>query len=793
MGCLMRKFFLTLSILLGLLLVLGLGAGVGVYLWVTKDLPQVEEISDYRPSLTTTVYTTNDEVLGYLAREKRFLRSLDQMNEVVPKCFLAAEDHAFYEHEGIDLAGILRAAVKNIKAGSIVQGGSTITQQVIKALLLTPERSYERKLKEAILAYRLEKNLDKDEILTIYLNEIYLGHGAYGVEAAARIYFGKHVEELSLAEASLLAGLPKAPSLYDPYKNIELARSRQKYVLDRLLDLEWIGPEEYREALEADITLESMPDPSWTVGGYYLEEVRKWLVDEFGEEQTYSGGLNVTTHIDLKHQNAAEAALRQGLVNSSKRRGWQGPVAQTVDGDENAAIMSGGDAVQWAPRNWLLVQVEGVERSGAKVSFGNQTGWVDVSSMGWCREPDPEKAPEDVPKIKDARKVLSVGDIVWASPDGDETDDQETVLLELQQLPGVQGGVFSMDPQTGEVLAMVGGFSFQSSQFNRAMQAKRQPGSAFKPIVYSAALDHGFTPASVLLDAPISFTDRATNSTWKPENYEQTIFGPTLLRTGLVKSRNLVTIRLARQIGIDTVIQRAKTLGLESEYPRDLSVSLGSASVTLMDLCKAYSAFARGGSTINPRLVDEVEGPWGEELYASEPESQDGISAQTAYIITSLLQDVVKSGTGWRIRELGRPVAGKTGTTDDQKDAWFMGYAQYLLTGVFVGFDQVQPMGKYETGSRAASPIWLQYRQEVEGDYPPVKFPQPRGIVMAKIDAANGLLAGSGTEKSYLLPFKSGTQPTRISQRKAAQSGSSESQGSERQSGDEDDKLKSLF
>ncbi|MFP4257668.1 MAG: penicillin-binding protein 1A [Desulfovermiculus sp.] len=789
----MRKFFLTISILLGFLLILGLGAGLGVYLWVVKDLPQVEQISDYRPSLTTTVYTQNDEVLGYLAREKRFLRSLDEMDEVVPKCFLAAEDHSFYEHEGIDLAGILRAAVKNIKAGSIVQGGSTITQQVIKALLLTPERSYERKLKEAVLAYRLEKNLDKDEILTIYLNEIYLGHGAYGVEAAARVYFGKHVDELSLAEASLLAGLPKAPSLYDPYQNMELAQIRQKYVLDRLLDLEWIRPEEYREALDEDITLESMPDPSWTVGGYYLEEVRKWLVDEFGEEQTYSGGLEVKTHIDLEHQKAAENALRQGLVNSSKRRGWQGPVARADTEDGLLAATSGTDSIQWAPKDWLLVQVEEVEPAGAEVSVGNQTGWIDVSSMGWCREPDPEKAPEEVPKIKDARKVLSAGDIVWASPEQDKAEDQETVQLELQQLPKVQGSIFSMDPKTGEVLAMAGGFSFQASQFNRAMQAERQPGSAFKPIVYSAALDHGFTPASVLLDAPIAFADRATNSTWKPENYEQTIFGPTLLRTGLVKSRNLVTIRLARQIGIDTVIQRAKDLGLKSEYPRDLSVSLGSGSVTLMDLCQAYSAFARDGSTTKPRLVDEVEGPWGEELYASEPESQDSLSTQTAYIITSLLQDVVKSGTGWRIRELGRPVAGKTGTTDDQKDAWFMGYAPYLLTGVFVGFDQVQPMGKYETGSRAASPIWLQYRQEVEEDYPPVEFSQPRGIVMARIDAANGLLAGPGTEKSYLLPFKSGTQPTRISQRRDTQSRSSKSQDSESRSGDEDDKLKSLF
>ena len=788
----MRKLFLGICITLAVMLLVGLGAGAGLYLWVVKDLPRVEAITDYNPPLTTTVYTRNDQVLGYLARENRFLRSLGDMADVVPKCFLAAEDHAFFEHEGVDFLGILRAAIKNIKAGSIVQGGSTITQQVIKALLLTPERSYERKLKEAILAYRLEKNLEKNEILTIYLNEIYLGHGAYGVEAASRTYFGKHVDELTLAEASLLAGLPKAPSLYDPYKNMHLARARQRYVLSRLLDLEWITREEYSRALQAEIALETMSDPSWQVGGYYLEEVRKWLVQKYGEQMTYTGGLEVRTNVDLAHQQAAEQALQDGLVASSKRRGWRGPVSG--EQRDKATVQSGAadNSTRWIPEDWLLVQVNAVDSGGAEVSFGNQTGWIDVSSMAWCREPNPEKAPEDVPAVKDARQVLQAGDQVWASPPQEGEKDQEGTgdakKLELQQLPQVQGALLSMDPRTGEVLAMVGGFSFQATQFNRALQAQRQPGSAFKPIVYSAALDNGFTPASVLLDAPIVFSDRATNSTWKPENYEQRIFGPTLLRTALVKSRNLVTIRLARQIGIDTVITRAKTLGLQAEFPRDLSVSLGSAAVSLKDLCQAYSAFARNGSTIYPRLVDKVTGPWGEELYASEMVTGEGIGAQTAYIITSLLQDVVTSGTGWRVRALDRPVAGKTGTTDDQKDAWFMGYAPYLLTGVFVGFDQPRPMGKYETGSRAASPIWLQYRQAVEDGYPVQDFAQPRGIVMAKVDAANGLLAGPGTEKSYLLPFKAGTQPTRISQRASRES---EGGGSGKQG--EEETLKSLF
>jgi penicillin-binding protein 1A len=760
-------------------------------------MPKVEELSDYNPALTTTVYAQDQRVLGYLAQEKRFLRSLDQMAEVVPVCFLAAEDHSFYQHEGIDVLGILRAAVKNLQAGHIVQGGSTITQQVIKALLLTPKRSYERKLKEAILAYRLEKNLDKDEILTIYLNEIYLGSGAYGVEAASRIYFGKHADALNLAEASLLAGLPKAPSMYNPYKNMDKALARQRYVLDRLLDLEWISEQEYTKALQVEITLQSMADPSWKIGGYYLEEVRQWLIKEFGEEKTYTGGLTVQTCIDLDHQKYAESALQQGLIESAKRRGWQGPVARSNGKSAPANVSEMQEQFPEAPNNWLLVQVDEVTSRGAEVSYGNQTAWIDVGTMAWCREPNPEKTPENVPAVKDARKVLQAGDVVWASPEKEESGDeaqasQAPVQLKLQQLPAVQGAVFSMDPRTGEVLAIVGGFSFHSSQYNRAVQASRQPGSAFKPIVYSAALDHGFTPASILLDAPIVFTDRSTNKTWKPENYEKRIFGPTLLRTALVKSRNLVTIRLARQIGINTIIQRAQNLGLKSDFPPDLSVSLGSASVSLMDLCQAYSAFAHKGNTVKPRFVKQVTGPWGKELYSSEPEEFQAISAQTAFIITSLLQDVVRSGTGWRIRALKRPVAGKTGTTDEQKDAWFMGYTQYLLTGVFVGFDQPRPMGKYETGSRAASPIWLAYRQGVEDGYPPVSFPQPQGIVMAKVDAVNGLLAGPKTKKSFLLPFKAGTQPVRISKGQSSSSDGSGGESSGRTNRDED-MLKSLF
>lgn len=758
-----------------IVIVLGFGAAAGIYYWAARDLPQIKQITDYSPPLTTTVYARDGQVLGYLSRENRFLASLHEMTPDLPLAFLAAEDSSFYEHAGLDFLSIVRAFIRNLQAGSIVQGGSTITQQVIKSLLLTPERSYTRKLKEAILAYRLEKYLHKDEILTIYMNQIYLGHRAYGVEAAARTYFGKQAIDLDLAESALLAGLPKAPSSHNPYKHPEQAKSRQKYVLDRMLAKEWISQEQHAKALKQELNFKPMLDPSWQIGAYYLEEVRRWLVDRFGEELAYTGGLQVQTAVDLEHQQAADQALKKGLEASSKRRGWQGPVQQLVQ-EEYYSFLQGQDQEalnRLRAGEWIQVLIQDVSQQGAKVLFADQQAWMDVSSMAWCREPDPAKAPEHVKDIGDAREVLQSGDVVWASLEQDRDNGQDLVLA-LEQKPRVQGALFSMDPHTGLVRALVGGYSFQDSQFNRATQAKRQTGSAFKPIVYSAALDNGFTPATILLDAPVVYADRTRDNAWKPENYERTTFGPTLLRTALVKSRNLITIRVARELGIDQVIQRARNMGLrDTQYEKNLSVSLGTASSSLLELCRAYTVLARGGSLVEPRLVLSVEDSWGQQMFESQTKSQAAISPQNAYIMNYILQQVVQDGTGWRARALGRPVAGKTGTTDEQKDAWFLGYTPYLLTGVFVGFDEPRPMGKYETGSRAAAPIWLGYRQEVENDYPVQDFSRPQGIVMARVDAENGLLAGPYTEQSYILPFKAGTEPTRISPgRKARREGS---------------------
>lgn len=746
------KIFAALVVLLA---VLATGAGFGLYYWAEQDLPGFTKLSDYSPHLATTVRARDGRVLGYFYREKRFLIPLSMMSPVTIKAFLAAEDSSFYQHEGVDLPGIFRAAIKNFVAGGIVQGGSTITQQVIKSMLLSPERSYERKIKEIILAYRLEKYLSKDEILTIYLNQIFLGAKSYGVEAAAREYFGLSASQLTTAQAALLAGLPKAPSRYSPYGNPERARERQLYVLNRLLELGWVTKAEFEAAVNEPLEYSSQEDPSWKIGPYYLEEVRRQLVERYGEDKVYTGGLQVRTTVDLDHQAIADLALRDGLRETSKRHGWQGPVRR-VGPEEHASFLASQDIRVLKPGDFLQVLVTKVERGGAAVAFGRHTGTIPVSTMGWARVPNPKNAPEEVAQISDAQKVLRPGDLVWARVS--EVGGSKPWKLALEQEPKVEGALVSMDPRTGEVLALCGGYDFFRSQFNRATQALRQPGSAFKPIVYSAALDNGFTPASIVLDAPIVFED-GSGKTWKPENFEGIFYGPTLLRTALVKSRNLVTIRIAQRIGMQKIIDRGKSLGLTGIMEPNLSLALGSGQFTPLNMCQAYTAFARGGSVIEPRFIESVTSPWGEQLFTGTEEVKEAMKPETAYIVTNLLQQVVQEGTATRAKVLKRPVAGKTGTTNDEQDAWFIGFSPYLLTGVWVGYDQVQPMGKYETGARAALPIWIDYRAKVEPNYPSEDFQAPPGVVMVRVDAHTGRLAGPGSGEAYMLPFANGTEP----------------------------------
>ncbi len=748
------KKFLIICVLFSLLIVIAAGMTVaGIYFWASSDLPGFRNLTDYRPPLVTTVYSRDKEVIGYLYAEKRFLVTLTDMPDYLPKAFLASEDSSFYQHEGVDLVAIFRAMVVNMRHGGIRQGGSTITQQIIKRLLLSPEKSYKRKLKEAILAYRLERYLTKDEILTIYLNQIYLGSKAYGVEAAARTYFGVHVSQLTLAQAALLAGLPQAPSRYNPFHDFSSAKARQKYVLGRMQEVGWITKEQHDQAISEPLVFKSMPDPSWKVGPYYLEEVRRWLVERFGESTVYNGGLHVYTAMNLKHQRAAEIALRSGLSASSKRRGYRGPL-DTVAKDDFAGYLKKHPFSEedLYPGAWVHVLVTQVTKKGAEVRFGDNIGFMSSESMNFAR-----------------RKGVKVGDIVAASivstpelqtgDEAKETNDEKksnpqtkTWVVKMEQEPIVEGAIVSIDPKTGDVLACSGGFSFERSQFNRATQAERQPGSSFKPIVFSAAMDNGITPGTVIMDSPFVYVDPSTHKVWRPSNYGGSFRGPMTVRAALAASRNLVTIRVAKNIGMSKIIDRAKALGIEAEIPPYLPVSLGAASLKLINLCRAYTAFARDGSYVDPRFVVSVKSAWGEDVYTSQVTAVPAISPQNAYIMASLLKEVVRSGTAVRAKKLGRPIAGKTGTTNDEQDAWFIGFSPYLLTGVYVGFDQLKPMGRGETGGHAALPIWLDYRTVVEDEYPVEDFHMPQeGLTIANVDGIPmPFMTGSEQSLAYI-------------------------------------------
>lgn len=753
-----------LLVLFVLLLVVGgvtaVGSLIGLYYWASNDLPSFRKITDYRPPLVTTIYTRDNKVLGYLYSEKRFLVTLSEMPAYLPKAFLAAEDSTFYQHEGVDLSAIFRAMIKNLKSGGIKQGGSTITQQIIKRLLLSSEKSYKRKIREAILAYRLEKYLTKDEILTIYLNQIYLGSRAYGVEAAARTYFGVHVGQLTIAQAALLAGLPQAPTRYSPFRDFEAAKNRQKYVLGRMLVQGWITQAEHDTAVAEPLVFKSMPDPSWEVAPFYLEEVRRELITRFGEDQVYNGGLHVRTAVDLKHQEAAERALRQGLVASEKRRGYK-PTPEKLEKDKYADFFARSNVPEamLTPGHWLRALVMQVTPQGVVVRFGDKQGYIPPDELGWAKgkvEPgdliwatvlagpdqaeSAEKAPADPPAAKTGKKSKA--------PVPDKTQGKpfrSMWKLAMQLEPRIEGAIVSMDPRTGDVLACVGGFSFEKSQFNRATQSFRQPGSSFKPIVYSVAMDNGMTPATVVQDAPFSYRDPWSGQVWSPGNYEGSYAGPMTIRAALAKSKNLVTVRVAQQVGMKKVVERAKALGLRGEFVPFLPVSLGAVAVNLLDMIRAYSAFARDGSTINPRFILDVKSPWGEELFVNTPEVKQVLTPQTAYIMDCLLKEVVRAGTATGAKVLGRPLAGKTGTTNDFQDAWFMGFSPYLLTGCYLGFDQPKSMGRGETGGRAALPVWLAYRKVVEDDYPVEDFARPPGIIMGSVDGVP-------------MPFKEGTE-----------------------------------
>lgn len=805
---------------------LSLMFAAGLYYYLIKDLPTFDNIADYKPNIITKVYSDDNTLIGEFAVERREVIPISKVPPLLIQAFVAAEDDRFFEHEGIDFFSILRAFIKNLKAGGVVQGGSTITQQVAKSLL-TSERTFERKAKEAILAYRIEKNFSKNEILYLYLNQIYLGHGAYGVQAAAQNYFHKDVGDLTLAEMSILAGLPQAPSKYSPSANPEKARERQNYVLNRMAEEGYINIVEATDAMNTPIEVYPVDDINNDVAPYFTEHVRRYLEKKYGADMLYNEGLTVFTTVNVDMQTAARKALREGLFALDKRQGYRGAIHHVSEENIEEEIAKLQEKLEKKPikegeiYEGVVVEVNSGKKY-TEVRLGpDVNGRISLDDMAWARKPDPEVDYYEV-RIKNPADVLAVGDVIYVKVMG-AVGKEGYLTLSLYQEPLVQGAVLSLDPENGFVKTMVGGFDFVKSKFNRAVQSRRQPGSAFKPIIYSAAIDKGYTPATIIMDSPIIYKSNEDAFAWKPKNYEDKFYGPTTLRTALTKSRNVVTIKIVQDLGLDYVINYARRLGIRSHLNRDLSLSLGSSGVSLLELTSAYSVFPAQGVRHEPIFITKImdrDGNILEELSASDPadeieteDIQDAtsggeqekndrkdenndegeqadermeelpdalknlpedhvISPQTAYIMTSLLENVVQRGTGWRAKALKRPVAGKTGTTNDLYDAWFMGFTPNLVTGTWVGFDQEQPLGKNETGSRAASPIFVNYMQEIYKDKPIEAFPVPEGIVFAKIDTKTGLLAApSQAEDTFFECFREGTAPSKVAAEVIPQAG----------------------
>ncbi len=746
------------------LMLLAFAATAGFVLYMSEDLPKITSLKDYRPPVVTMVYSDDNRKIAEFYKERRIVMPMAQIPVQLRQAFISAEDSRFYKHQGIDVFSIVRAFFKNIEAGTIVQGGSTITQQVTKSFLLTPERSYERKVKEAILAYQIDKAFTKDEILFLYLNQIYLGHGAYGVEAAAENYFGKSVQELNLAECAMMAGLPQAPSRYSPFHYPERAKERQIYVLMRMVDEGYISQIEASAAMALELDIK--PRRNWYLEQVpvYTEDIRRYVEKTYGENALYTQGLRISAAVNIDMQKTAVAEVQKGLKDLDRRIGYRGPLEKLTPDQIETFCQERQKELDLQPLTpgvsvrAVVIAVD--DKAGqATVRMGHERGVITIDTLRWARKPNPE-IEWHTAKISRVSQALAVGDVVLVEPVAkDEKAEGWKVLLD--QVPEAQAALMCIEAGTGLVKVMVGGRDFSESQFNRATQSRRQPGSAFKPLIYAAAIDKGYTPATMIIDAPIIFKDPSQDEAWKPKNYGEKFYGPTLVREALAKSRNVVTIKILQDIGVDYVIDYARKLGFESELGRNLSLALGTSEVSLFELVRAYSVFANQGHLVSSTFVTKIVDRDGNILEEARPTRQKAIEESTAYIMTSLMEGVIKFGTGQRIRALKRPVAGKTGTTNDLIDAWFVGYTPRYITGVWVGFDRVRPLGEGETGARAASPIWLGFMQEVLKDQPVQIFQVPEGVVFAKIDAQTGLLPIPESKETVFECFKEGTVPER--------------------------------
>jgi len=777
----MKLFFKILLCLISIVVVFGLciGAYFG-YLW-SSNLPYVGSVKDYRPPVITRIYSEDGQVIGRLWEEKRTVVPVSGLPQHLINAFVAAEDARFFEHPGVDVQGIARAFLKNLSAGKVEQGGSTITQQVTKSLILkNVKKTYRRKVREAILSVQLEKSFSKEHILFLYLNQIYLGQGAYGVEAASQTYFRKPAKDLNLAEAALLAGLPQAPARYSPVSHFDRAKARQKYVLTRMYEEEFITEASRDQALQATLQIHGKEINTFERAPYFSEHVRRYLLKKYGKDLLYRGGLKVYTTLDLKMQVLGREALDKGLAQLDKREGYRGPLKHLSEVEIQAYEARVSEEFSISnPKvgsvvKGLVTQVDD-KRKEVSIRLGKEMVCLPLKEMKWARKPN-IKVPYYAARVKKSSSVLKPGDLVLVrilekygaasskkgggkKGKGREKQKAFTWMVALEQRPKAQGALVCMDVETGEVKTMLGGRSFGESQFNRAIQSRRQPGSAFKPLIYSAALDRGMSPVTIIMDSPYVSSPNADGEVWKPKNYKKKFYGPTLIRTGLAKSRNVITVKILNKIGVNYAINYARNLGIDSDLTPNLSLALGSSGVSLMELTRAYAAFANGGMLVKPFFVKRVLDRGGNVIEENQPDTAPVISKETAFVMTDLLKAVVSEGTGWRVRALKRPVAGKTGTTNDLRDAWFMGYTPSLATGVWVGYDDSREMGKGETGSRAASPIWLNFMQEVLAGEPVRDFQVPKGVVFAKIDGKTGHLAGRHSKKAVFQAFVEGTEP----------------------------------
>ena len=742
-----------------LLITVGLGLFVSiiVILWTySNKLPDYKFLKNYKPSVSSKLYSGGGELVSDFSSEKRIFVPYKSIPKKIIYAFLSAEDKNFFSHPGVDARGIIRAVLRNISNiiyEKRLEGASTITQQVAKNFLLSNEVSLNRKIKEAILAFRIERALSKERILELYLNQIYLGQGAYGIASASLEYFDKPISKLDYAEASLLAALPKAPSKYNPFKNIDLAKRRRDLVIKNLYDNSYIGYKKYKKLLNTKITLKKRKKIYLEDARYYVEDVRKFIVEKYGFDRVYKQGFNIKTPISLEIQTIATQSLRDGLIQYDKRKGWRGPLLNKKDTNNwnndlkkyHLEKSIGWNLAIIKKKNKFFVEIETDQKIAGKIEY------QDVS---WTK--------------KELDKLFKVGDIVYVNKIKDN-------IFSLKQLPKANGGIVVMDPFTGRVIAMSGGFSFKRSEFNRATQATRQPGSAFKPFIYALALENNFTPSTLILDAPIVLDQGEDLKKWKPENYGKKFYGPSTLRTGLEKSRNLMTVRIAQELGIKKITTFSKQLKIYENPEELMSISLGSAETTLLKLTTAYCSFINGGKLIEPIFVDRIQDSEGNTIYNSEkrvckkcneisylgeeiPKITDNFpqifSAETAYQVTSMLEGAIQRGTGRKLKDLNLDLAGKTGTTDENNDAWFVGFTSNLVVGVYVGFDEPKSLGRYETGSKTALPIFKAFIKNAVKKKDARPFKVAKNIKMMVIDLITGKKANFGSKKTIIEAFK---------------------------------------